>query len=92
MTELISSPLRLDRLSPDQKLLVRKRDGMLLSRKRVLHDLETSTNPAYRKTLEAGLKYLEQQIAELETSIRALGEQAPDLTPPSRRPRRARRH
>jgi len=39
--------------------------SLLLSRTRVLHDLEHAANPGYRKILEAALKHLDQKLAEL---------------------------
>jgi hypothetical protein len=52
-------------LTPEQLEVERKRDGLLLHRTRVLHDLESCQNPRYRKTLADGLAYLEGQLAEL---------------------------
>ena len=52
-------------LSPEQMETERKRDGLLLHRTRVLHDLEGCENVRYRKTLQDGLTYLEGQLAEL---------------------------
>jgi hypothetical protein len=40
-------------------------ESLRLSRKRVLHDIETSKNPGYRATLEAALKHLDDKIALL---------------------------
>ena len=53
------------RLTADQIELERKRDSLLLSRKRVLHDLENCRDERYRKTLTEGLSYLEAQLAAL---------------------------
>jgi hypothetical protein len=39
--------------------------GLQLSRSRVLHDLESATNPNHRKSLEAALAHLETKISEL---------------------------
>lgn len=39
--------------------------GLQLSRARVLHDLESATNPNHRKSLEAALAHLEGKISEL---------------------------
>jgi hypothetical protein len=44
----------------------RKRDSLLLQRRRVLHDLEIGPNGRLRQTLESGLDYLNAQIALLE--------------------------
>lgn len=38
--------------------------GFQLSRARVLHDLESATNPNHRKSLEAALAHLESKISE----------------------------
>lgn len=43
----------------------RQRDSLLLSRKRVSHDLEHATNARYRQILEAALQHLDQKLAEL---------------------------
>jgi hypothetical protein len=50
---------------PEQVETERKRDGLLLHRTRVLHDLETCRDDRYRKTLQSGLNFLEQQLAAL---------------------------
>lgn len=52
-------------LSPEQIELNRKRDGLLLSRKRVLYDLEHSQHPGYQKILRESLEFLDQQIEKL---------------------------
>jgi hypothetical protein len=56
---------KLPKLSPEEADRQRKRDSLLLTRVRVMHDLETSKNPGYRKTLEAALKHLDDKIAAL---------------------------
>lgn len=61
-----STTMRQDRLTPQQKALLYKRDGLDLSRRRVLHDLETSTSIVYRRNLEAGLAFLDSEIAEVD--------------------------
>jgi len=43
----------------------REREGLMLSRTRVLHDLETSRNVRYRKMLEDSLAYLDAKLAKL---------------------------
>jgi hypothetical protein len=43
----------------------RKRDSLLLHRTRVLRDLENCHEDRYRKTLNQGLTYLEDQLAAL---------------------------
>lgn len=42
-----------------------KRDSLMLSRTRVLHDLQTACNVRYRQQLEQALAFLDQQIADL---------------------------
>ncbi len=49
----------------DQADRKRQRDVLELSRKKVLSDLETSSNPRYKATLEAALKHLDKEIAAL---------------------------
>ena len=44
----------------------RKREALLLSRKRVLHDLEQARIPQRRKMLEASLAHLDAKLAELD--------------------------
>ena len=43
-----------------------QRESLLLSRTRVLHDLEHAANPRYRQVLEAALKHLDQKLSELK--------------------------
>lgn len=42
-----------------------KRDSLMLSRTRVLHDLQIACNARYRQQLEQALAFLDQQIADL---------------------------
>jgi hypothetical protein len=44
----------------------RERESLLLSRKRVLKDIETATHARYREQLEAALRHLDQRLKELE--------------------------
>jgi hypothetical protein len=44
----------------------RERDSLLLSRTRVLHDLDAATNPRYREQLQAALKHLDNKLAALD--------------------------
>lgn len=52
-------------LNAEQIEKERKRDGLLLHRTRVLHDLAVCRDGRYRKTLESGLAYLESELAAL---------------------------
>jgi hypothetical protein len=44
---------------------MRQREGLMLHRKRVLHDIETAQNARYRETLQAALKHLDEKLLEL---------------------------
>jgi hypothetical protein len=44
---------------------VKKRESLLLSRTRVVHDLETAHNPRYREILLAALKHLDDKLSEV---------------------------
>lgn len=44
----------------------RERQGLELSKKHVLADLETATHPNHRKTLEAALAHLNEKIETLK--------------------------
>ena len=59
-----SDPTRV-RLAPEQVARQRQRQGLLLSRQRVLQQLETAQNPIHRKMLEAALGELGAQLARL---------------------------
>jgi len=52
--------------SPAEAERRRQRESLLLSRTRVVHDLETAQNPRYRETLEAALKHLDDKLAALK--------------------------
>ena len=53
-------------LSASETERLKKRDSLLLSRTRVLHDLEHAQNPRYRQVLQAALKHLDSKLSELE--------------------------
>lgn len=50
------------RLTPAEAEQARKTELLLLSRKQVLHQLETATNPLQRKMLESALEDLDQRL------------------------------
>jgi hypothetical protein len=52
-------------LTPAQIEIQRKIDGLLLSRTRVMRDIENCKDDRYRKTLEEGLTYLEGELTRL---------------------------
>ena len=53
-------------LSTAQITLVREKENLLLSRTRVLRELETSKNPRYVKLLSQELKVLESRLRAME--------------------------
>ena len=53
------------KLSPEAQAKLRKREGLLLSRTRVLHDIEAAQNPRYQAVLTKALAELDAQIAQL---------------------------
>jgi hypothetical protein len=53
------------RLAPEQISRQKQQQGLLLSRKRVLEQLQTAHNPFHRKMLEAALDALDAQLARL---------------------------
>ena len=52
--------------TPEQLARNSERESLLLSRKRVMHDLGSATHERYRESLQAALKHLDEKIAELE--------------------------
>jgi hypothetical protein len=52
--------------SPSQVEIRQKREGLLLSRARVLQDMQTARNPRYRKLLQDTLDHLEHELELLE--------------------------
>lgn len=63
----MNEPIPGDRLD-----LERKRQGVLLSRTKVLRDLDTCCNPRYRDILVAALADLEMQLERFEAAIGGL--------------------
>ena len=52
--------------SPEERELKDRINSLLLSKSRLLQQLERATNPAYRKVLLNGLKAVEKELEELE--------------------------
>jgi hypothetical protein len=52
--------------TPEQLEKDRERQGLELSKKHILADLETATHPNHRKTLEAALAHLDAKIESLK--------------------------
>lgn len=53
-------------VSPEEAERQREMANLMLSRTRVVHDLEECRNPRYRKILEASLAYLDGKLATLK--------------------------
>ncbi|MBV9771376.1 MAG: hypothetical protein JOZ32_17530 [Bryobacterales bacterium] len=56
---------KLPKLTPEEVDRKQQRESLMLQRKRVLHDLDSSRNPRYRATLEAALKHLDEKLSGL---------------------------
>ena len=52
-------------LTPQQRVIESRKQGLKLSRSRILEQLHSVENPRYRKILEQALAELDQQIMEL---------------------------
>jgi len=53
------------RLTPNELAKRRKKDGLLLSRNRVLQQMQSANSPAHRQMLELALADLDSQITRL---------------------------
>jgi hypothetical protein len=51
--------------TPDELAKCRLRDGLILNRKRILQQLQTTSSPQHRSMLESALAHLDGQIASL---------------------------
>jgi hypothetical protein len=54
-----------DRPTPAEQEKTRKRESLELSRRRVLHDLESSRSEVHRAALENALKFLDEELSKL---------------------------
>jgi len=54
-------------LSPDRLELIRKKETVLLSRTRIVRELESAQNPRYRVVLEKALADLDAQLSDIAT-------------------------
>ena len=52
--------------TPEEIEKARRRESLLLSRNRVLQDLQQSRDPRYQKMLNEALAHLDVQLAELD--------------------------
>jgi hypothetical protein len=67
-SQIESGSKRSDRgetLTPEQREIRRKREGLELSRRRVLQDLEAAQSPIRRASLEQALAFLDEEIRKL---------------------------
>jgi len=55
------------RLTPDEIARQREREGLALSRSRILQQLETAKNPRHREMLQQALDDLDNRLAGLRT-------------------------
>jgi len=54
------------RLTPEQKAAQSRKEGLKLSRSRIIQQLDAATNPRYRESLGQALANLEEQIRRLD--------------------------
>ncbi len=53
------------KLTPDELAKRHLKDGLMLNRKRIIHQLESAQNPQRRAMLESALSHLDAQIAQI---------------------------
>ncbi|HEV2852347.1 MAG TPA: hypothetical protein VHC97_06035 [Thermoanaerobaculia bacterium] len=73
-SQIESADRRSDRgetLTPEQRQLRRKQEGLELSRRRVLQEIEAARSPARRASLEQALAFLDQEIEDLRQALSA---------------------
>ena len=56
--------------SPEERQLKERTASLLLSKSRLLQQLERATNPAYRNVLLNGLKAVEKEIEEISLQVK----------------------
>lgn len=52
-------------LTHEQRKIASRKEGLRLSRSRILSQLQSTTNPHYRKALEQALAMVDEQITQL---------------------------
>jgi small-conductance mechanosensitive channel len=57
-------------LSKEDKEIARLREGLLLSRKHVLQQIEASSNERYRQSLQQALNDINEKLAKLDGDSR----------------------
>jgi ATP-dependent Lon protease len=58
-------------LTPQQREQQTLKQSLLMSRAQTLKRLESATNPNYRTQLERALKYLDEQLGQIERELEA---------------------
>jgi hypothetical protein len=58
-------------ITAQQAARQREREGLELSRTRVLQDLETALNPKYREQLQRSLQFLDEKLAALPSASKS---------------------
>jgi len=53
-------------LTPEQRELKKKREGLELSRRRILQEMETTRSAARRTSLEQALAFLDEELGKLD--------------------------
>jgi len=53
-------------ISPDEQQRNRKRDGLLLSRRRLAQQLQAASNPRHRQMLEQAIAELDSQLSSFK--------------------------
>lgn len=56
-----------DRPSPEEREMMSRQESLELSRRRVLHDLETARSEVQRTALQHALDHLERELANLSS-------------------------
>jgi hypothetical protein len=56
--------------SPEERQLKERHDSLLLSKSRLLAQLERATNPAHRGVLLNGLKAVEKELEEIAVKVK----------------------
>ena len=64
--ETLVRPSSEEQIGAEELELLRKKESLMLSRTRVLRDLEASLNPRYRSLMEKALADLNVQLSRLE--------------------------
>lgn len=64
--ESLAEEKKIGQPTPEQLAARQKRDGVVMMRKKVEHDLAVATNPRHRQMLEQALADLDAQLKKME--------------------------